>query len=337
MTLIKIKGNKNMFKLLDYMEYSTDALAQVAYVTDAVLTIDQSYTPGFLVGYFSGVLYSNTYYFWSNEFVPTYTVPCPRIDVGLIKVGTPTGNFWLEIQTDDGSGKPSNSAVTNGTSATKDVTTITDTELTWYSFTFTTPPWLTGGTKYHIVVKGDYSVSTSNYIAWASHSDSGMGAERKYCNNSLVWSNQITRQQYKTYYYPLQCYSEATIKNQGIYSLKGVAIQTDSLNKTLTRIVSPTIDLSGLSQIKFDIRSSRTGSNIKIGLHDSGGTTTEIIPNIISDNTWQEVKINLQNVTNANKDVIDSIIVTIVNADVANTFYIDNLFGYYIPQIIMNG
>ena len=35
-------------------------------------------------------------------------------------------------------------------------------------------------------------------------------------------------------------------------------------------------------------------------------------------------------VSNANKDAIDSIIITIVNADAANTFYIDNMYPYII-------
>jgi len=123
----------------------------------------------------------------------------------------------------------------------------------------------------------------------------------------------------------LQSYSEATIKTQGSYSLKAVAAKTDSLNKTLTKTISPTINLTGINQARFMIRSSRTGSNIKIGLHDSGGTTTEITPNITSADTWQEVKINLQNVSNANKDAIDQIIITIVNADAENIFYIDDM------------
>ena len=125
----------------------------------------------------------------------------------------------------------------------------------------------------------------------------------------------------------LQSYSESTIKNQGSYSLKGVALTTNSLNKTLTRTVSPTIDLTGISTLQFDIYSTRTGSNIKIGLHDSGGTTTEVTPNITDSNTWQEVEIDLSGVADANKDAIDSIIITIVNADSANTFYMDKFSG----------
>lgn len=125
----------------------------------------------------------------------------------------------------------------------------------------------------------------------------------------------------------LQSFSESTIKTQGTYSLKGVAKATNSLNKTLTRTIASPLNLSGFDTATFDIRSTRTGSNIKVGLHDSGGTTTEVTPNITSANTFQTATIDLSGVTNANKDAIDSIIITVVNADADNTFYIDN-FNY---------
>ena len=126
----------------------------------------------------------------------------------------------------------------------------------------------------------------------------------------------------------LEAYSESTIKQQGSYSLKGIAVITDSLNDTLTRTVNPTVDLTGKTSIKYDIYSaSRTGSQIKIGIHDSGGTTTEHTANISSTGAWEEQTWDISAVTNANKDDIDSIIITIVNADAANTFYIDNMFG----------
>jgi len=135
------------------------------------------------------------------------------------------------------------------------------------------------------------------------------------------WEIQAFEQ---TGYASLQDYSESTIKTQGSYSLKGIST-TDALNKTLTRTVSPTIDLSNVNTVKSSIYSSRTGSNIKIGLHDSGGTTTEITPNITSAGAWQSVSWDVSGVSNANKDAIDSIIITIVNADEANTFYIDDI------------
>lgn len=127
----------------------------------------------------------------------------------------------------------------------------------------------------------------------------------------------------------LQSYTEGTIKTQGTYALKGVAAITDSLNKTLTRTIASPINLSNYASATFSIRASRTGSNIKVGLHDSGGTTTEVTPNVTSADTFQTATIDLSAVTNANKDAIDQIIITIANADAANTFYLDNMVAAY--------
>ena len=95
------------------------------------------------------------------------------------------------------------------------------------------------------------------------------------------------------------------------------------------------INLTGKTKIKFDIRASRTGSNIKIGIHDSGGTTTEIIPNITVVDTYQTVIWDISAVSDANKDAIDSIIVTVINADAANTFYIDNMFSLFSQALLV--
>ena len=124
---------------------------------------------------------------------------------------------------------------------------------------------------------------------------------------------------------PLQSYSESTIKTQGTYSLKGVAAITDSLNDTLTRTIADNLDLSNSEGIEYDIYALRTGSNIKIGIHDSGGTTSEHTANVATSNTNQTESWDISGVSDANKDDIDSIIVTISNADAANTFYLDDI------------
>jgi hypothetical protein len=125
----------------------------------------------------------------------------------------------------------------------------------------------------------------------------------------------------------LQVYAEATIKTEGSYALKAVAAITGALNKTLTRTltgVEYVLSIPHCDTVTFDIRAARTGSHLKIGLHDAGGTTTEITPNIAVADTWQTVTWDLSAVANTNKDAIDSIIITVVNADAANTFYLDN-------------
>jgi hypothetical protein len=123
-------------------------------------------------------------------------------------------------------------------------------------------------------------------------------------------------------------YSEATIKHTGDYSTKIVALQTTSLNKTITRTVSPTINLTDQDNLKIWVRASRTGTNLKIGFHDSGGTTTESNIAISSADTFEEKTIDISTVANANKDAIDSIIITITNADAENTIYLDEMLGY---------
>ncbi len=116
----------------------------------------------------------------------------------------------------------------------------------------------------------------------------------------------------------LQSYSGSEV-TVGTYSLKGVA-DASSLNKTLTRTVA--YNLTGVTTLKFDMKASRTGSNIKVGLVDSGATT-EVTPNQTGTG-YQTNTIDLSAVSDANKDAITSVVVTIVNADDANTFYIDN-------------
>ncbi len=128
----------------------------------------------------------------------------------------------------------------------------------------------------------------------------------------------------------LQSYSESTIKTQGSYSLKGVAVATDSLNKTLTRTIVSPIDCSATNHWKYDIRASRAGSNIKVSIHDTVGGWIDSTPTIATPDEFQTVDVDLSAVADANKSSIDQIEKTIVNADAANTFYIDNMFTILI-------
>ena len=102
-------------------------------------------------------------------------------------------------------------------------------------------------------------------------------------------------------------------------------------------ILIPPIDLSGRRKIFLDLRSSRTGASIKISIHDAGGTTTELTPAISSANSWDTKEWDISGVPDANKDAIDSIIITVVNASSANTFYVDNMYSpdAYTGQIMM--
>jgi len=124
----------------------------------------------------------------------------------------------------------------------------------------------------------------------------------------------------------LQCYSEDTIKQQGSYSLKGIAL-AGALNSTLTKTLTDYLDYSIMDKLIFQVRASRTGENLQIQIHDVGGTTSSHTINIASANTWQTETWDISGITGTDRDTIDSIIIKIINADVENTFYFDNLFS----------
>lgn len=69
------------------------------------------------------------------------------------------------------------------------------------------------------------------------------------------------------------------------------------------------------------------------GLVYSSEATTEITPNITQANTWQTVVWDLSAVADADKNNIDQFIITVVNADAENTFYVDNFRTYNDPYI----
>jgi len=322
--------------LLDFMEYSSDATAQSNYVTNATDGGVESVTLSDYTDDDNNSTFNYNAYNGRAQGIKTATTdPITKFSFRLYKdTASITGTITGYIYSDDGSGHPNASLATFSNISADSLANSSRT----FDFTGTFTPVV--GTQYHIAIIWTGGTSGNHVLhiidVNKAYTD---GFVNYYVPN---WSDSNPNQDcwfrvYQTTVKSLQSYSESTIKTQGDYSLKGIGIITGSLNKTLTRTIGSPIDLTGATQVKFDMRASRTGSNIKIGLHDSGGTTTEITPNILSANTWQEVIIPLKNIINANKDAIDSIIITIANADAANTFYIDNLFGYFISQSVMIG
>ena len=315
--------------VLDMMEYATDVDAHSAFVSNATGSEaeDQSLTSGTLensLGY-PGRKYSY------QIFTAGATGKLTKFSVAL-KIGSGTAAQLPGVYT-------GYLYATDGTSPTTLIATFSDLDpklcegnYKFFDFTIAlaSAPSVTAATQYALVVKAsieDYSHYTHTAIngtyAGGSH---GSG------DSSLNWANESDDWNFKTYVTDadkLMAFSEASLKTQGEYSLKAVANVTTSLNKTLTKTFGVPIDLSNASQYSFDIRSTRTGSSLKIGIHDSGGTTTEVTPNILAANTWQSVTVDLSSVAIANRDSIDSIIVTVVNADADNTFYLDNMFGLF--------
>lgn len=326
---------------LDNMEYSSNAAAQAAYVTnDASPVLTSTYPPA----------HSDTYVKSTSEYGTAFK-PYFATDPTLSLTGTNTDNQWVaasgtnqRFHIDLGSAK-----IIKGIYYENGHTSGSDTNDGAKNFTFWGSNSATAFTELTYGTDTDWTQITPAQSTFDVHIGSDV-ADPKYITvtnttayryyafkfadtiSAPTYGIQVRRIELQENIYALQSYSESTTKTQGSYSLKGVAT-TDAVNKTLTRTVSSTLDLTDIDTLTFDIRSSRTGSNIKIGIHDSGGTTTETTPNITSADTFQTVSWDISAVSNANKDVIDSIIITQTNADAETTWYIDN-FNIDFPALV---
>ena len=126
----------------------------------------------------------------------------------------------------------------------------------------------------------------------------------------------------------LDSLSESTIKTEGSYALKLVAT-TGALNQTVTKTLTggDILDLTGKNTIKFDARSTATGGNLELNIHDSGGTTSTHTITIASADTYQAEVWDISGVADADKDAIDQLQMKVLNAGSARDFYVDNVRG----------
>jgi len=293
---------------IDWMEgYSTNALAQAAYVTNA--------TPG----YGSDIVVDGT------PTADSYYSATYSPDKACDKT---TGSFWYAYETD----LPHWWIYDWGAGVTKVFTkvSIQSPNANEYNPTefliqgsilgasWDTLKTVTGETTWSALETKTYTFANTTGYRYLRIYVTATNAPAPYTGKSLMITEIYA---YETVI-SLQSYSSTT-HTQGSYSLKGIAVITDSLNETFTKTFAVNHNLAGVKNLWFDARASRTGSNIKLGLHDTGGTTTEITPNIITADTFQKVNWDFSAVSDANKDAIDTLTTTIVNADAANTFYYD--------------
>ena len=114
-------------------------------------------------------------------------VTVQSVRLWLKKVGSPSGNLMVKIETDS-SGDPSGTPVTNGTSDTVAASSL-GTSYGWITFTFSTPPSLSASTQYHLVLETADSQSDTNYVVWgADASTPGYADGEMMRERSAVWS-----------------------------------------------------------------------------------------------------------------------------------------------------
>lgn len=109
------------------------------------------------------------------------------VDVKLLKVGSPTGYIWFDIQADSG-GVPDGTPI--AVSALYDVSRFSTTALT-IRFPFFGNAQLSASTQYHLVANGTWTVSAANYVGWRMDGSAGAyasGSKSLYDSDTATWT-----------------------------------------------------------------------------------------------------------------------------------------------------
>jgi len=111
----------------------------------------------------------------AQAFTATHNYYVTSIKMPIWKVGTPTGNCWVEIHSSQTGTSATKNASTNIVGQGSDNVSIASlgTSKAWQTFSFTgTIPELDKYSTYYLVVYADCSISTSNYIRLTVFQDS---------------------------------------------------------------------------------------------------------------------------------------------------------------------
>jgi hypothetical protein len=118
-------------------------------------------------------------------------IPFAFLQTRILKAGTPTGYIWLTIETDDGAGSPSGTAI--ATSPKIDVSTIDATAAADVVFWVNSSTInLQTGTQYHAVFNSDLSVSASNYLRIVANATSVYADGQVKTYNGTTWAGSAT-------------------------------------------------------------------------------------------------------------------------------------------------
>lgn len=93
---------------------------------------------------------------------------------GLGRVGSPTDALTMQIMTDDGTGKPSGSIVTNGTSSTVSYQMV-GARYGYNVFRFDAPVYLAASTQYHMVITRSTAANADHFYIAAEDTNGNYG------------------------------------------------------------------------------------------------------------------------------------------------------------------
>lgn len=159
-----------------------------AYNLDQSYTTGQDNSEGGLIGLLR-IAADNTQII-GQSFTPTLSGKLDRFECYLKKLGSPTGNIWVEIHADGAD--PSAAAQQGSDSATVDISTIGSGGYAYVAFDFAAPIELTPGVEYWALLYGDNAYGTTNSVFWGADTSSpsyANGIAGRYGNGSAAWED----------------------------------------------------------------------------------------------------------------------------------------------------
>ena len=161
----------------------------------------------------------------AQSFQVSSLTPVTEVDLWLKKVGSPTGNLTVEIQTDS-AGEPSGTAVTNDTSNTVSASTLT-TSFGDIAFSFASNPSLASGTTYWIVLTTADSQSNTNYVVWGADTSTPSYADGEmYGEDASTWG-ALSADAVFTVTAPATQYDERCVVGRWSGGTRDVAVRFD--------------------------------------------------------------------------------------------------------------
>lgn len=135
-----------------------------------------------------------------QSFTPSLSGPLNRVEFYIKKIGSPTGNIWMEIHSDGAN--PTVATQQGSDSATIDVSTVSS-SYAYVAFDFSNIT-LTPGVEYWALIYGDYTFSTTDGIVVGTDTSSPSyagGIAGRYGDGTANWEDISTYDTlFKTYH-----------------------------------------------------------------------------------------------------------------------------------------
>lgn len=191
----------------------------------------------------------------AQSFQVTGTTSVSSVRLWLKKVGSPTGNLTVKIQTNS-AGSPSGTTVTNGTSATVAASTLA-TSYGWIEFAFSTNPSLTGSTTYWLVLETTDSNSASHYVQWgADGSSPGYASGEMKSYDGSVWNAESKDACFEVYE-PSTSFDEVAVVGRWSGGTRDVGVRFDdgsgsngNTQTTFKNVSGSTLDVTCVVELR---------------------------------------------------------------------------------------